>query len=67
MSATNNQHQPSEAIDEQAAGEADQAATGGVPALGRPAHKAFLVTALLIGGLMGGVAILIVWSLGKYL
>ena len=67
VSATDNQHQPSDAIDERAAGNADQAAARGAPALGRPAHNVFLLTVLLIGGLMGVAAILVVWSLGKYL
>lgn len=67
MSVIDNQHQPYDAIDERAAGKADQAAARGAPALGRPAHNVFLLTALLIGGLMGVAAILVVWSPGKYL
>lgn len=67
MNATDDQHQPSDAIDERAAGKADQAAARSAPVLGRPAHNVFLLTALLTGGLMGVVAILVVWSLGKYM
>jgi hypothetical protein len=67
VSATDNQHQPSDANDERAAGKADHAAAQGEPAIGRPAHRVFLLTALLIGGLMGGAALVIVWSLGKYI
>lgn len=67
MSAIDDQDKPSDADDGRPMSTEDYADPPGTPAPDRRTRNVFWTTAIVIGGLMGGAAILINWTVGKLL
>lgn len=67
MNGIDHQRKPADVDDARPVNTEDHAGPPAAPASDRQTHNVFRATAIVIGALMGGAAILIDWTVGKLL